>query len=327
MRAGDLLEKRQEDWAELERMCDQLQSGRKKVLLKGSNVAKFAMLYRSACSDLAMGERYNLPSTTIDYLHQLVGRAHNQLYSSNRFDLSRWTKTITQDIPRSIFNDVCVHVAAVIFFGLFTISAILGRSEQLFPNYPDKMLGQKTITSMEEMYKLPLQSSFEHYVRMSAFYIQHNTSIGLTCYGKGILIIPCVIELAYQASYLGCIFGYMARPNVEAGNNFFQFVTAHGPFELSAIALSAAAGLRLGVGLIATAGLMRFDSLRVHALRSLPIGVAAICLFVLAAFTEAVISPSAFPYAFKALWAIGSSTAMTYYFVVLGYPRGVNQWS
>ena len=44
------------------------------------------------------------------------------------------------------------------------------------------------------------------------------------------------------------------------GDNFFEFVTAHGPFELTAIALAAAAGLRLGIGVFHTAGLTRRDS-------------------------------------------------------------------
>ena len=51
------------------------------------------------------------------------------------------------------------------------------------------------------------------------------------------------------------------------GDHFFEFVTAHGPFELTAIALAAGAGLRLGVGLFATAGLTRLDSVRENASR------------------------------------------------------------
>jgi uncharacterized membrane protein SpoIIM required for sporulation len=108
---------------------------------------------------------------------------------------------------------------------------------------------------------------------------------------------------------------------VASGDHFLEFVTAHGPFELTAIALSAAAGLRLGLGLFVTRGLTRYDSLRKNALRAVPLIVAASLLFVLAAFTEGFISPSRLPYAIKAGWAIASSGLITFYFVVLGFPR------
>src|SRR5690606_20677456 len=109
-----------------------------------------------------------------------------------------------------------------------------------------------------------------------------------------------------------------------AGDNFFQFVTAHGPFELTAIALSAGAGLRMGLGLFSTGGLRRIDSLRRSALQAVPIMSAAVVLFFLAAFTEGFVSPSPLPYVVKAAWAIMSSGLMMFYFVVLGFPRGTD---
>ncbi len=83
----------------------------------------------------------------------------------------------------------------------------------------------------------PTHGNLEHYVTMAAFYIRHNAGIGLQCFGFGPLIIPSLFTLGYNAVQLGAVFGYMARPDVDAGDNFFHFVTAHGPFELTAIAL------------------------------------------------------------------------------------------
>ena len=114
--------------------------------------------------------------------------------------------------------------------------------------------------------------------------------------------------------------GYMARSDGAAGDHFFEFVTAHGPFELTAIALSAGAGLRLGVGLFRTGGLTRMDSIRQNASRAVPIMAASAMLFVLAAFTEGFLSPSPAPYVIKAFWAIFSSGLISFYFVILGFP-------
>ncbi len=118
------------------------------------------------------------------------------------------------------------------------------------------MAGGPALEQAEESFEKPLSASLDHYVTMSSFYIQHNTGIGLRCFAWGILIIPCLYVLASNAVQLGAVFGYMARPDAVGGDNFFQFVTAHGPFELTAIALSAAAGLRHWRGLVSHT---RFD--------------------------------------------------------------------
>jgi hypothetical protein len=91
-------------------------------------------------------------------------------------------------------------------------------------------------------------------------------------------------------------------------------------FELTAIALSAAAGLRLGIGLFCTGGLGRLESFRLNAMRAMAILMPSVALFIMAAFTEGFLSPSPLPYFVKAGFAIFSSGLLMYYFVVLGYP-------
>ena len=104
---------------------------------------------------------------------------------------------------------------------------------------------------------------------MAGFYIQHNASIGLQCFAWGLFFgLGSLYELLSNGIILGTVFGHMARSPHAA--NFFTFVTAHGPFELTAIVFSGAAGLRLGYGLIDTQGQTRLASLRREAARALP---------------------------------------------------------
>ena len=98
-------------------------------------------------------------------------------------------------------------------------------------------------------------------------------------------------------------------------------MTAHGPFELTAIVLSAAAGLRLGIGWIYTQGLTRGASLRKTATEAMPLMGAAMLMFFLAALIEGFVSPSALRYPIKAAVALISSGFLTAYFVVLGFPH------
>jgi len=323
VKAEDVLAKRRLQWNQLETYLSNAQSPKGTRNWSPEQVLEFSALYRSACTDLALSQAYRLPPQTVDYLHHLVGRAHNQLYRSQKYSFADWVNALFHSAPQQIFKDPCVHLATFLFFGLFFLSAWLALDTSNFPRFARAVVGDDGLGTLEENFSEDIGASgnFDQYVSMAGFYIRHNTGIGLQCFGFGPLIIPTLYTLVYNATGLGASFGYMARSDVEAGKNFFEFVTAHGPFELSAIALSAGAGLRLGIGLLATAGLTRLGSFRVQARRALPVIGAAAVLFVLAAFTEGFISPSPLPYVFKVAWAILSSTAMMFYFVVLGAPR------
>ncbi len=63
---------------------------------------RFSALYRAACADLALADAYQLPAETVRYLHQLVGRAHKQLYRSRSFNMSTW---LTQLFDRCLHQD------------------------------------------------------------------------------------------------------------------------------------------------------------------------------------------------------------------------------
>jgi uncharacterized membrane protein SpoIIM required for sporulation len=319
MKIGAYLKKRSENWTELERLNDTIGAG-KTGSMSGKEAAKFSQHYRSACSDLAMSSEHKLPVPTVRYLHNLVARSHNNLYGMSGVALRNLAHQVFVVAPKKVLNDICVQISSVLFFGLFAAAALCAFSEHAFPGFAERVLGEAQIQNLENMYEEPIGSNVgqAHYIYMSARYIQNNTSIGLRCFGEGILILPCLYELIFNAVVLGASFGYMARESSIGGENFLQFVTAHGPFELTAISLSAAGGLRLGVGLFVTNGLKRLESLKLAAINAVPIIMSAVVLFILAAFTEGCISPTPLPYILKAMWAIVSSVVMMVYFVVLG---------
>jgi uncharacterized membrane protein SpoIIM required for sporulation len=326
MNVAKLLDRRRVDWTELERLCEAMEVRGRTDAVSGrhhgaAGVARFASLYRAACADLALADAYQLPPNTVTYLHRLVARAHNQLYRTHSPSPGGWVGLLFEEAPQRIFSDGCVRIAAIVFFGLFALAMVMGASEKRFPNFAEQICGAKMLEATSDSFKKPLEVNPREYSARAAFYIKHNTSIGLQCFAYGILLVPCLFTLAYNAIVLGATFGYMSRDGIEGADHFFEFVTAHGPFELTAIALSAGAGLRLGMGLFSTQGLARVDSMREAGRRAVPVMAASAVMFVLAAFTEGFLSPSAAPYLVKVAWSILSSGLITLYFVVLGFPR------
>jgi uncharacterized membrane protein SpoIIM required for sporulation len=320
MKVADLLESRRDNWRELERFCSIMES-RRKSKIGAAGVQRFAALYRAACADLALADAYQLPQNTVHYLHQLVGRAHNQLYPSRSFAFADWGREMIYALPQRMFHDNCLRLAFLVFWGVFIGSMICAYAS---PKFTEELVGKDTMRSMEEMYaeahtgRDANQSSF-----MGGFYVRHNPSIGLQCFAAGLICgVGGLFVTISNASILGAVFGHMAT--VPQRGNFFQFVTAHGPFELTAIVLAAAAGMRLGFALVDTRGLTRAGALRQARGEAMPMACASVILFCLAALIEAFVSPSALPYQVKAFVAVFSSGLMMFYFVLLGYPRGAD---
>jgi hypothetical protein len=233
MKVSDLLESRQANWRELEQLCTWME-GRSRRKVPARLATRFSALYRAACADLALADAYQLPPGTIHYLHQLVGRAHNQLYRSRTFKVGTWFRELFVHVPRRLFADNCLRLAFCIFWGVFLISCLLayGSSE-----YADRVLGKEMRTFLEEAYSRPVHERGGGLPGgMVGFYVSHNTGIGLRCFAFGLLFgIGGLFATVFNAAFLGAAFGHMAT--VKQPEHFFQFVTAHGPFELTAIVL------------------------------------------------------------------------------------------
>ncbi|MBA63461.1 MAG: hypothetical protein CMJ76_13980 [Planctomycetaceae bacterium] len=323
MKVADLLLQRQQQWQELELLCD-LVSNRRVASITAEKLSTFASLYRSACADLALADSYNLPPETVEYLHRLVGRAHSRLYRSRRFQFRAWFHVLVFDVPRRILCDGCVQFMFIFFYGTFLLSAYLAYETEMFPNYHVDIITQEQIWSLEEMYSTSVadERGFGAGGMAAGFYANHNTGIGLSCFVTGILIIPGLLVTLFNSAFLGATFGYMAREDVPMTDNFVEFVTAHGPFELTAIVLAAAAGLRLGIAWVKTNGLSRGASLRKSGVESMPIMGVSIVFFFLAALIEGFISPSTLPYNFKLTICITSAVFIIVYLIGFGLFKG-----
>ncbi|MBQ2789726.1 MAG: stage II sporulation protein M [Thermoguttaceae bacterium] len=290
----ELIAKREPDWKELERLTTELSDANafSAASRDGAKIARFAALYRATCGDLALAESRRFPPGTIRYLNDLVGVAHNLLYRRQVWDWKTFGRVIFFDAPRWLLTDAAFWAALALFWIPFwTCGAIAQRN----PEFARYVVGDAQLEAMEDMYSESFDQidMFER-VSMAAFYIQHNGGIGLRCFALGALFaFPGIYILAFNATSLGVSFGYMSSGAVSAdvAARFAEFTTAHGPFELTAVVLSAAAGMRIGFGLIKTNGYSRLDSARRAAIKAAPAMGAAFALFCGAAILEAFVSP------------------------------------
>ena len=320
MQAAKLIEARAPQWRQLEQLCAQMERRSTEKKLSAQRRVEFAAMYRAACADLALADAYQLPGDTVRYLHQLVGRAHNQLYRTHKVQTAGWSDLVLRRIPQQLFHDNSVRLAAALFWLPFLASMFLASNYSPVQNYAQTVMGADYVLMMEQMHSEPPGSNQVLGGLGAGFYIHHNATIGLRCFVWGLgLGVLGMFETLFNAVILGAAFGHMTT--VPKSEYFFEFVTAHGPFELTAIVLSAAAGMKMGFALVSTGGLGRRESLLKAAGESLPILFTGVTLFILAAFIEGFLSPSSLPYELKAFVGMMSTLALLAYLVVLGYSQ------
>src|SRR5262245_7963073 len=185
MKVAELLDSRRENWRELSQLCMQMEGSRKRTL-GPTAITRFAALYRAACADLALSDAYQLPPNTVQYLHQLVGRAHNQLYRSRGFHFADWGREMLLRVPRRLLHDRALWLAFCLFYGTFLAAAFCA---YVSPKFTEAAIGRDMTQGMEEMYAKPMarrdpnEASF-----MGGFYVFHNAGIGLQCFAAGLLL-------------------------------------------------------------------------------------------------------------------------------------------
>jgi uncharacterized membrane protein SpoIIM required for sporulation len=318
MRVVDRLSQREASWRELDQLIDRMsQAHFRRVAPR--DVIRLGQLYRGVCSDLMLAESYDLPRDTVAYLHALVGRAHNALYRAGGFQFRELGRVLFDSAPRRLRSDPALRLAGAVFAASFLLCGLMAASH---PDFAREVVGTSFLEQIDHMYSQPIdslrdQGAARNDTAMAGFYIQHNTSIGLQCFAWGIVFgLGSLYQLLSNGIILGTLFGHMAvSPHAH---NFFTFVTAHSSFELTAIVVAGAAGLRMGWGLIETQGQTRLVSLRREATAALPALGASVVLFVLAAFVEGFISASPLPYWAKASVAVMSAVLILAYLTLGG---------
>jgi uncharacterized membrane protein SpoIIM required for sporulation len=140
------------------------------------------------------------------------------------------------------------------------------------------------------------------HLAMFGYYIWNNVRIGFQTFAGGLLAgLGTIWYLAANGVILGAVAGYLTQ--IGFGETFWSFVSGHAALELTAIVISGAAGLRLGLAVIAPGKRSRKAALVAAARPAVRLMYGAALMFAAAAFVEAFWSPlTAVPYAAK-IWA------------------------
>ncbi len=283
-----LFERRHEaDWQAFDRWLEALERSKGQVDQAGG----FAAAYRRLCQHLALAEARGYSSPLVEQLQLRVMRGHQQFYRHRSPLGGRLLSFLLGGFPRLVRAEWrCVLVASLLFFGSLLGMGLL---VYLFPELVYSVMGPEQVASMERMYdpdarrlgRFGERDSADDWV-MFGFYIMNNIGIAFQTFASGLLLgLGSLFFLLFNGLMIGAVAGHLTQ--IGYGQTFWSFVIGHGAFELTAIALAGAAGLKLGWALLAPGRLPRGEALRLAAGRSVRLVGGVTVLLVLAAFVEA----------------------------------------
>jgi uncharacterized membrane protein SpoIIM required for sporulation len=280
----------QDEWQELETLLDRA-LGRKKPAGQAPPVRpeRIAALYRRACEQLALARARSYPAYLLDRLDRLTADAHQVIYQQRDLRAGVLTRIVVRDFPRAVRAEARYVWLATVLFVLPAL--VLGVLVYFDPNLVLSVVDVATAAEFEQMYSEAAESIGRSRAAGNdwlafGFYIRNNIGVSFQCFASGLAAgLGSVFYLVYNGAMIGAVAGYLTERGL--GATFYSFVVTHAAFELTAIVLSGAAGLKLGHSLLAPGRRTRLQSLVAAAKECVTILYGVIAMLVIAAAFEA----------------------------------------
>lgn len=313
-------------WVEMRALLDDLArfSGRQRLdpVARG----RLPWLYRQLCNHYALARSRHYSPTLVAELHDMVLQGHRQLYRRRSAMLWRAIGFVSAEFPRALRAHASYLWLAIALFALpGLLTGLLCYQD---PELIYSLLGEADVAQMEEMYDpanrkvgRTEERGSETDFAMFGFYINHNISIGFRTFAGGILFgAGTLFNLLFNGLVLGGVSGHLTR--IGYTETFWPFVSGHGAFELTAIAICGAAGLMIAHPLIHPGRRTRVEALKRQAAEALKLVMGAAWMLLIAAFIEAFWSSSGFAPVVKYIVAAGLWTLVLLYLGFAGGGRG-----
>lgn len=288
-------------WQQFSKQLSALEHGKP---ARGSN--EFAANYRHLCQHLALAQERGYSSHLVEQLQQLVMRGHQQLYRHRSHLTASIIGFVLTGFPQLVRREWRSLLYASLLFYLSLLG--MGLLVYLFPDLVYSVVAPDQVSSMEAMYdpdahrlgRFGERTSGDDWM-MFGYYIMNNIGIAFQTFATGLLFgLGSVFYLFFNGLMIGAIAGHLTQ--IGYGQTFWSFAIGHGAFELTAITLAGAAGLKLGWALLAPGRWSRAEALRLTAKQSVQLIAGAILLLVIAAFVEAYWSSMTYTSATSKLW-------------------------
>ncbi|HLQ11832.1 MAG TPA: stage II sporulation protein M [Steroidobacteraceae bacterium] len=277
----------------------------------------FAAGYRQCCEHLALARSRDYPLYLVERLERLTATGHQLIYRQRTWGIGRLLELARRDFPRAVraHRRYVWLAAALLMVPTIFLAVVVARKPELVTTVIDA----GTASQFEQMYSDSTEAlgrvrTADTDWQMFGYYIRNNMGIAFQCFAGGIFLgLGSIGFLLYNGFFGGAVAGYLVSRGLAG--NFFPFVATHSAFELTAIVLAGAAGLRIGHALVAPGRSSRTQALATAGREATVIVYGVVVMLLIAAGLEAFWSSSVWlPSSAKYLAASLSWGAVLSYF-------------
>lgn len=279
---------RQPLWDEFE---SNLGSAKKRhPALTHESLEKLAFQYRQILHDYAIASTRFARTGVADRLHRLALDGNHWLLAGRLEEPWSLRRFATRSFPLAFRQQVPFILIACV---IFATAALLGGALALVqPGMAMSLLGPEAVADLDEgrLWTEALSTTVPPAISSSSI-ATNNLSVAILAWAGGALF---GLGSTYVVLLNGFLLGAMLGVTVQYSlfGRLIEFVSAHGPLEITIILVSAGAGLAMGHAMVEAGDRSRGDALLEAARSALTLLLGSLPWLIVLAVVEGLISPA-----------------------------------
>jgi uncharacterized membrane protein SpoIIM required for sporulation len=309
MTLDTFLTAREPDWERLREALNRSHGRPDRLGPEGA--LELGSLYRSVAADLALARRRFPGESVVDRLEALVREGRQAVYGRRvrrpalrAFIATGYWREVRRRPGSLAIAWLALVVPAVLAGGwaLADPGAAIGLVPQQFRGVAGPLVHHARLSGADQ-------------ASLASEIFTNNIRVSLLAFAGGLTLGALTLAVV---AYNGVLLGVLAGLTEGNGNfeTFVRYVAPHGLLELSCIAVSACAGLRIGWAVIDPGRVSRLESVRGAARETVALVVGTAAWLVVAGLTEGFLTPR----------GVGLGTALGVGFGLAGVYWGLVAW-
>ena len=285
--------------------------------LHREEVRELGRIYRRTASDLAIARAESRDPRLVNYLNNLVIRAHGRIYRAEAREGGRRVgRFFAHDFPRTFRRTWRYTATAFVIFMFFAALSFIGtwRDPEFSELAGISPLFREYIVSTRTRWWESLNEANQvgaGIIMTNNIWVMFRAVAFGAFFGIGTLYV-----MAFNGVHLGAVLALTYHAGF--GNELLTFMAGHGVIELTCIFLAGGAGLLIGSALLLPGDFARGDALRLRGREAIQLIVGCIPLLILAGIIEGFISPAPIAPAIKISVAALTGLALYSYLALAG---------
>jgi uncharacterized membrane protein SpoIIM required for sporulation len=309
-------------WQRLEELLHKLDRSSLRGLHR-NEVRELARIYRRTASDLAIARAESRDPRLINYLNNLVIRAHGLIYKADAKGASRIGHFFAQKLPQT-FRRTWRYTA--VSFGVFLLFSVIGFLGSRYDPEFSELVGVSP--AFRELYidtKTHWWEDLNEANQVGASRIlTNNIQVTIYTFAFGAMLgVGTLFFLAYNGAAIASVLSLTYSAGF--GNDLVTFMVAHGVIELSCIFIAGGAGLMIGSAMLMPGDLSRADALKSRGKDAIVLMVGVAVLLVVAGIIEGFVSPAPIDPRIKYSIAALTGLALYSYLILAGRSTAKNE--